>query len=167
MNEITKNKFAEILKAAQDKANGQKVTANPAPIVPVIIPETVKDAYLTSSELNKISVADFIKSPNFINDVAADSPELSTMTFADLLSNDTEETKETIAPEPIKPALRLIDYSDKAFAVVGDTKPIKDKLRLLGGSFNSRLSCGMGWIFSKKRLEAVKTELNLSHLVLC
>lgn len=138
MNENTKNKFAEILKAAQDKANVQKVTVNPEPknepIAPEPIPEPIKE------EIQQ---------------------ELSSITVDDLL-NDTFSQ-----PEEKKLNLKLIDYSEKAFAVIGDTKPIKDKLRLLGGSFNSRLSCGMGWIFSKKRLETVKTELKLSHLVLC
>ncbi|MGN0489968.1 MAG: LPD29 domain-containing protein [Ruminococcus sp.] len=46
--------------------------------------------------------------------------------------------------------LRLFNYSDKAIALVGDTKPIKDILKNLGGRFNSHLSCGAGWIFSKK-----------------
>lgn len=52
--------------------------------------------------------------------------------------------------------VQIIDYSAKAFAVVGDTRPIKDKLKELGGSFNARLTCGAGWIFSKSKLEAVK-----------
>lgn len=138
MNENTKNKFAEILKVAQDKANIQKVTVNPEPqkypIAPILIPEPIKE------EIKQ---------------------ELSSITVADLL-NDTFSQ-----PEEKTLNLKLIDYSDKAFAVIGDTKPIKDKLRLLGGSFNSRLSCGMGWIFSKKRLDSVKQELKLNHLVLC
>ena len=44
----------------------------------------------------------------------------------------------------------IIDYSEKAIAVTGDTKPIADKLKAIGGRFNPRLSCGPGWIFSKK-----------------
>ena len=32
----------------------------------------------------------------------------------------------------------------------GDTKAIKDLLKQLGGRFNSHLSCGAGWVFSKK-----------------
>jgi len=56
--------------------------------------------------------------------------------------------------------INIIDYSEKAFAVVGDTKPIKDKLKALGGSFNPRLSCGAGWIFSKKKLNEVTKALS-------
>ena len=49
------------------------------------------------------------------------------------------------------PAYSIIDYSDKAIAVTGDTRKIAAELRALGGRFNSRLSCGPGWIFSKRK----------------
>lgn len=54
-----------------------------------------------------------------------------------------------------KPALNIIEYSAKAFAVVGDTYPIRKQLKQLGGCFNGKLSCGAGWIFSNKSREAV------------
>lgn len=57
--------------------------------------------------------------------------------------------------------LELIDYSKKSFAIIGNTKPIKDMLSDLGGSFNGRLSCGPGWIFSKSRIDTVKQTLNI------
>lgn len=53
----------------------------------------------------------------------------------------------------------LVDYSEKAIAVVGDTRPIADKLKGLGGRFNARLSCGPGWIFSKKKESELKAVL--------
>lgn len=56
--------------------------------------------------------------------------------------------------------INIVDYSEKAFAVIGDTKPLKDKLKELGGSFNPRLSCGAGWIFSKKKLAEVTAALS-------
>lgn len=55
--------------------------------------------------------------------------------------------------------VNIIDYSEKAIAVIGDTKPIKDKLKELGGSFNPRLSCGIGWIFPKTKLSTLQTAL--------
>lgn len=67
-------------------------------------------------------------------------------------------------PEPAaeaKPALTLVDYSEKAFAIIGDTKPIKETLKTLGGRYNPGLKCGAGWIFSKKRTDAVKQALSL------
>ncbi len=49
--------------------------------------------------------------------------------------------------------LEVVDYSAKAIAVTGDTKPLKDQLQDLGGKFNSHLSCGAGYIFSKAKSE--------------
>lgn len=57
--------------------------------------------------------------------------------------------------------LELIDYSEKSFAIIGETKPIKETLKTLGGTFNGRLSCGPGWIFSKSRIDTVKQTLQL------
>lgn len=58
-------------------------------------------------------------------------------------------------------SLRIVDYSEKAIAVVGDTKQIKDILRKLGGRFNSRLTCGAGWVFPKKKADEVRAALSL------
>lgn len=55
--------------------------------------------------------------------------------------------------------VHIIDYSERAIAVVGDTKPIKEKLSNIGGKFNTRLSCGPGWIFPKSKLEIVTKTL--------
>ena len=58
--------------------------------------------------------------------------------------------------EDEKTSLTIVDYSEKAFAVIGDTKSVKDDLKKLGGRFNGKLSCGAGWIFSNKMREAVE-----------
>lgn len=54
----------------------------------------------------------------------------------------------------------VIEYSEKAIAVIGDTYPIKDKLKELGGKFNRFLSCGAGWIFPKSKLSLLQNELS-------
>lgn len=54
------------------------------------------------------------------------------------------------------PAVQIIDYSERAIAVVGDTKPMASALKSLGGKFNFRLSCGAGWIFPKTKADAVR-----------
>lgn len=56
--------------------------------------------------------------------------------------------------------VQIVDYSEKAIAIIGDTKPIKDKLKELGGKFNFRLSCGAGWIFPKTKLAIVTAALS-------
>ena len=63
-------------------------------------------------------------------------------------------------PEPVAGSLKIIEYSEKALAVIGDTRPIKDTLKQLGGRFNPRLTCGPGWIFSKKRENELKQFIN-------
>ena len=52
--------------------------------------------------------------------------------------------------------LKLTDYSEKTFIITGDTKPIKDKLKQLGGRWNPYLT---GWIFHKIHLAIVKDTL--------
>jgi hypothetical protein len=76
-----------------------------------------------------------------------------------------KESKSNEAPEYEKMEVKagevqIIDYSDKAIAVIGDTKSIKDKLKELGGRFNFRLSCGPGWIFKKSDLQKIQKALN-------
>jgi hypothetical protein len=71
-----------------------------------------------------------------------------------------EVVKEKPAPvEVSENEIKIISYSDKAIAVVGDTKRFKDELKEAGGRFNFRLSCGAGWIFPKTKIENVKTLL--------
>lgn len=55
--------------------------------------------------------------------------------------------------------VQVIAYGEKAIAVIGDTKPIKDVLKAAGGRFNFRLSCGAGWVFPKSKLDDVKSLL--------
>lgn len=57
--------------------------------------------------------------------------------------------------EEIIEPLKIIDYSEKCIAVVGETKAHKDKLKELGGRYNPALSCGPGWVFLKKKREPV------------
>lgn len=75
----------------------------------------------------------------------------------------TPEPKETPNFEAVEVKageVQIIDYSEKAIAVIGDTKPIKDQLKAIGGKFNFRLTCGSGWIFSKKQLPEVEKLLS-------
>lgn len=56
--------------------------------------------------------------------------------------------------------IQIIQYSEKAIAVIGNTKPIKDTLKGLGGRFNFRLSCGAGWIFPKTKMDELVQALS-------
>ncbi|SHG20611.1 hypothetical protein [Dysgonomonas macrotermitis] len=61
----------------------------------------------------------------------------------------------------------IVDYSEKAIALFGDTKAIKDLLSAMGGKFNPRLTCGdskkAGWIFSKVKRSELEGVLNLNN----
>lgn len=70
------------------------------------------------------------------------------------------------AAEPDNKVLyELVDYSEKAVAVFGDTKPIKEDLKGIGGRFNPYLKKNgvnvPGWIFSKNKLADLKNLLSL------
>ncbi len=78
--------------------------------------------------------------------------------------------KSSVKPEKVEKAkeveavtvegLEIVDYSEKAIAVFGDTKAIKEQLKELGGRFNPSLNYNgekrAGWIFSKKQADKVK-----------
>lgn len=77
---------------------------------------------------------------------------------------DEPEKKEVVrnVEDVLASEINIIDYSEKAFAVIGETKPIADILKNLGGRFNRKLSCGAGWIFSKRSLDNVKEALKVN-----
>ena len=78
--------------------------------------------------------------------------------------------KSSVKPEKVEEAkeveavtvedLEMVDYSEKAIAVFGDTKTIKEQLKELGGRFNPALNYNgekrAGWIFSKKKADEVR-----------
>ena len=69
----------------------------------------------------------------------------------------TESTEgETPGNEGETPgAVTVCKYSEKAIAVIGDTRPFADVLRANGGRFNARLSCGAGWIFQATKKDII------------
>lgn len=92
----------------------------------------------------------------YYRDTAPENREVSLYTKPEPKQNKTTET-ETIEAQGVQ----IIDYSEKAIAVVGDTRAIKDTLKSLGGRFNNRLSCGAGWIFPKSKEATIKATLSL------
>lgn len=78
--------------------------------------------------------------------------------------------KSSVKPEKVEEAkeveavtvegLEIVDYSEKAIAVFGDTKAIKGQLKEIGGRFNPSLNYNgekrAGWIFSKKQADKVR-----------
>lgn len=72
-----------------------------------------------------------------------------------------KKTDDTTPPPPSdkndtsKNGCTVVEYSEKAIAVFGETRAIKDELKAMGGKFNSRLTFNgkrlAGWIFSKSQ----------------
>jgi hypothetical protein len=60
--------------------------------------------------------------------------------------------------------IKVVDYSDKALAVQGQTFEIKDQLKELGGKFNKHLKGGPGWIFPKYKADAINDVIINYHL---
>ena len=52
--------------------------------------------------------------------------------------------------------IKVIKYTDKSIAVIGETANYKELLKKIGGRYNSRLKCGPGWIFSTKKSDEIK-----------
>lgn len=92
----------------------------------------------------------------FNRETAPENREISLYTKPEPKQNKTKKT-ETIKAE----GLQIIDYSEKAIAIVGDTRAIKDTLKTLGGRFNAHLTCGAGWIFSKAKEATLREALNM------
>lgn len=69
-----------------------------------------------------------------------------------------------MAPEPMDPTgdYQFEAISDKAFVVKGDTRPIKDKLKELGGKWHRGHSA---WMFPKSREEEIRAALTPQEAV--
>ncbi len=73
---------------------------------------------------------------------------------------DFNDVKAALEDEE-QPVVRIVDYSDKCFAVVGDTYPIRKQLKELGAwKYNKFLSCGAGWLFNNDKRAAVEAFIN-------
>ena len=76
---------------------------------------------------------------------------------------ETEAQQPTATADLSALSLEIVEYSEKAIAVFGDTKPIKDVLKDLNGLFRANLTYKgerrAGWIYSKKQEQKVREAL--------
>lgn len=76
------------------------------------------------------------------------------------------QPEEETTTEEVTGNVNILEYSAKAVVVFGDTKPIKDLLKSLGGRFNFRLRHPKtgerlaGWIFPKSKYDEIKSALD-------
>jgi len=150
MNQDTRTAFMQILAEAQKKAAEQsKLKKGTMPA-----PEIIR-AVSTPDEQISRSVERSAPTPMPEPVQQQNSPELSDLTFADLFSSSKPE-------KPKNPYnLQIIDYSDKAVAVIGDTKAVKATLQAHGGKYNPFLKCGKGWIFPKYKEPQIRSQFGI------
>ena len=84
-----------------------------------------------------------------------------------LTSPKQERTRQEQGQTTAQGEFILVDYSEKAVALFGDTKPIKDRLSDIGGRFNSRLTYDgqkrAGWIFQKAKEAQVREAIGMTE----
>lgn len=90
---------------------------------------------------------------SYYREAAPENREISLYTKPELKQDKTGTIKTK--------GVQIIDYSEKAIAIVGDTRAIKDTLKTLGGRFNAHLTCGAGWIFSKSKEATLRDALSI------
>ena len=77
----------------------------------------------------------------------------------------TKTAKHIADTEAITGDFLIVDYSEKALAVFGDTRPIKNQLTAIGGRFNAKLTHEgvktAGWVFSKTKEQEVRNLLTI------
>ncbi|EPT7053753.1 hypothetical protein P2G72_06330 [Cronobacter sakazakii] len=81
---------------------------------------------------------------------------------ADSSTLSTPSPKAKVKKTTSSSEIRLIDYTEKAFVVVGDTSDYVQQLKELSGRWISVRWGGKAWMFSKKRLNEVAELLDLA-----
>lgn len=71
------------------------------------------------------------------------------------------KTKRVTSPCEELKGLHYVDYSEKSFAIIGETKEVKELLQFFGGRFNAKLFCGAGWVFPKDKERIVREFLDI------
>lgn len=77
------------------------------------------------------------------------------------LEFDLSNVKEATEPQKAEVkqgSVNIIEYG-KGLAVIGETYPIREKLKEIGGKWNKFLTCGAGWVFTSDKLEEIKNML--------
>lgn len=77
---------------------------------------------------------------------------------------ETKQPVKQIAVQAVKGTVFLVNYSDKAIALFGDTKAIKEQIKAIGGRFNPYLNNNgqkeAGWILPATKKEAALQLIN-------
>ena len=108
--------------------------------------QSINYSFCTSGTMLFVKDSLDVNSVSGISEITPPQPKVVTLP---VLQPKTETS-------PTQRSIRLVDYSEKAIVLYGDTKDFSEELKGLGGYFNPRLRGGMGWVFSKKRIPDLK-----------
>lgn len=111
------------------------------------------------------AMIDYFDTNFYLSENVAGRDEWKVTTKKARITAPTSEVSTTSAQLP--EGIRIMPYTDRSLVVVGNTKPIKDKLKELGGRFNPALTIDdskvAGWVFSSNRytVESLSKELGV------
>ena len=111
--------------------------------------------------IQKVSIYDRERT---IKEFAYTAGDEANIRLATPAKTETENEPQQIA---INGEFVIVNYSEKAIALFGDTRPIKDKLSAIGGRFNGRLTHEgekrAGWIFQKAKEPQVRELIGITE----
>ncbi|KAJ3116907.1 hypothetical protein HDU96_008426 [Phlyctochytrium bullatum] len=86
---------------------------------------------------------------------------------ADSIPSPTKDKKPRLSAEVIEDRIIIVDYKERSIALFGDTRPVKDKIKELGGKFNKYLTLEgkkePGWIMAKTKKSEIVALLRHSR----
>ena len=161
---------AQAIAAAKEKAEHDRIAEIGAQRLRRIMPEGVQGVII--AELNETEYTDPSYECSTTRSVRTVILGYTREGYIDRLAYIAGNEENICLPEPkdekraertetsVQGGFIIVDYSEKAIAVFGDTKPVKDALHALGGRFNARLTHDgqkrAGWIFQKTKEDEVR-----------
>jgi hypothetical protein len=76
-----------------------------------------------------------------------------------------EEDRSPLSAQGRSEPIRLVDYTDRAFVVKGNSTAHAAELRTLGGKWIKLRTGGFGWMFSKRHVDKVSSALRLPAVI--
>jgi len=125
-------------------------------------PNEIEDAFYRTFYKTNIPIGSSIKSIKMIDNYCGAANDAFEFIFDEEIN---EIVKPIIESNLNKADIFLVNYSDKAIAIFGETKEIKETLKVLGGRFNTKLTHNdekiCGWIFPKSKTNLVRDALGI------
>ena len=144
----------KFLKTLSDKSNVRLYFYEPSRAIAVEYLEPTRNV-ITPTEKKVVEPAVIVADTDEVKGLKEE------LRIADMVIKELRAKYEPSVPVKIAPAIKMVDYSEKAIALFGDTKPYKELIKSkFFGRFSTRLKNGevlcAGWIVSKRYLKEVE-----------